>query len=61
MDRFKKKKIAAIIGVVNYLKEKNNNQEIIEVKQNIPSVWSNYSRQLIMSNRNMLQRRVIRR
>ncbi len=60
MDRDKKKKIAAIIGVMNYLKEKNN-QTIIEVKQNIPSVWTNYSRQLIMTNRNMLQRRVIRR
>lgn len=60
MNNNKKKKIAAILGVMQHIKD-NNSQQIIELKQNIPSAWSNYSRQLIMSNRNMLQRRIIRR
>lgn len=63
MNKSKKQK-AAIIGVINYLKEEQailsaQNAAIQEPRQ-IGS-WTQYGRQMTMLNRDRMQRRVIKR
>ncbi|PID27354.1 MAG: hypothetical protein CSB55_08990 [Candidatus Cloacimonadota bacterium] len=55
----KKKKIAAMIAVTAYLKETEETPEIYT--PHYPGTWANHGRQLIMQNRNMVQRRLLRR
>jgi len=55
----KSKKLAAIMGVIAYLRTKEPTPEPYIPNQ--PSIWTSYSRQTIMLNRNMVQRRVIKR
>ncbi len=57
-----KKAIAALTGVLYYLKcEAEQRQQIIAMPVNNPSNWSAYGRQSIMTNRSLIQRRVIKR
>jgi len=62
MDKEKKLK-AAIIGVLNYLEEEKQNQmaAVASIPQRQLNNWSNYGRQMIMINRNGMQRRIVKR
>lgn len=60
----KKKVIAALSGVMQYLEEeKQQNVSMINVQapHNISSAWTSYGRQTTMMNAQMMQRRVVRR
>ena len=60
-DRENKLK-AAIAGVMQYLSEEQTVIERIEpIPANIPKPWAGYSRQIIMINRDRMQRRVFKR
>jgi hypothetical protein len=57
-----KKQKAAIAGVMQYLKSEAAQMPIIEpAPRSYPGPWPSYSRQLMMMNRNGLQRRVVKR
>ena len=61
MDKDTKKK-AAIAGVIQLLQAEKEAATLIEPEpKNYPSPWAFYSRQNIMNNREMLQRRVVKR
>ncbi len=60
----KKKVIAALSGVMQYLEEEK--QEVASLSapplpHNISSAWTSYGRQTTMMNGQMMQRRVVRR
>ena len=60
----KKKVIAALSGVMQYLEEeKQENVSLVSVQapQNFSSAWTSYGRQTTMMNAQMMQRRVVRR
>jgi len=60
----KKKVIAALSGVMQYLEEeKQQNMSMASFKapQNFSSAWTSYGRQTTMMNGQMMQRRVVRR
>lgn len=63
MDRAKKKKIAAAVGVMNFLKTEQ--PHILAATQTfiptVPEPWAAYSRQQIMANNQFMQRRVLKR
>ncbi len=60
----KKKMVAALSGVIQYLEEEkqivSNNQPMQATRNNF-SVWASYGRQHTMSNGQLMQRRLIRR
>jgi len=60
----KKKVIAALSGVMQYLEEEK--EEVMafsapQIPQNFSSAWTSYGRQTTMMNGQMMQRRVVRR
>lgn len=63
MNKEKKLK-AAIIAVLNYLEEEKQSQMMATTISEPPRQlgnWSNYGRQIMMINRDRMQRRVIKR
>jgi hypothetical protein len=56
----KKKEVAAISAVLSYLQEENA-VNIQAVPPTLPTYWALYGRQQIMANRDLIQRRVIKR
>jgi hypothetical protein len=63
LDISKKRKLAAIAGIMNYLKTE---QELIEPAipshlPTFPSGWTMYSRQNTMVNNQLIQRRNLKR
>jgi hypothetical protein len=62
LDLEKSRKIAAITGVLYYLKnEESENQNINPVRLNHVSPWASYNRQSIMNMRNLMQRGITRK
>jgi hypothetical protein len=62
MDELKKKQIAAISAVLQYLQAEKECLPVVEIKPpNLPTSWALYGRQNQMMNRQMMQRRVIKR
>ncbi len=60
----KKKMVAALSGVIQYLEEEKQTAMQISAPitpHNISSAWTNYGRQTTMMNGQMMQRRVVRR
>ncbi len=60
----KKKVIAALSGVMQYLEEEqqqNISMKSVQAPHNISSAWTSYGRQTTMMNGQMMQRRVVRR
>lgn len=60
----KKKVIAALSGVMQYLEEEsqnNANMPSVQAPHNSSSAWTSYGRQTTMMNGQMMQRRVVRR
>ncbi len=57
-----KKKLAAIIGVLNFLRAEKDKAEQSELyTPTLPITWASYGRGQIMANNQLMQRRVIRR
>lgn len=63
MTEKQKKVTAALGGVMLYLKQEKEQQglPVETVRINSPMPWQLYGRQLIMQNRDLMQRRVIKR
>ncbi|MDP8232750.1 MAG: hypothetical protein P9L91_08805 [Candidatus Zophobacter franzmannii] len=62
MENNKKKQIAAITAVIEYLQAEQAQAPAIEIQPpNIPTSWAFYGRQNQMINNQMMQRRVIKR
>jgi hypothetical protein len=59
----KKKQVAAIAAVMAYLESEMPaaGAELISIPPTLPSPWAQYGRQLQMTNRDLMQRRVIKR
>ncbi len=60
----KKKKIAALTGVLYYLKNEENEKKMqtgLKTHFNTASPWASYNRQSIMQMRSLMQRGTIRR
>jgi hypothetical protein len=58
----KKKEVAAISAVLTYLQSESDNAANIQtVQPTLPTYWALYGRQQIMANRDLIQRRVIKR
>lgn len=60
----KKKMVAALSGVIQYLEEEKQESGQISAPmtpQNTSSAWTSYGRQTTMMNGQMMQRRVVRR
>ena len=62
MESSKKRKLAALIGIMRYLDaEKDDIKPIKQFMPTLPTLWACYGRQQIMSNNQLMQRRVFRR
>ncbi len=58
----KKKKIAAIVGVMNFLKAEQEQVYTAETFiPTLPTIWASYGRAQTMTNNQLMQRRVIKR
>jgi len=58
----KKKEVAAISAVLSYLQSESSTAAgIPTVQPTLPTYWALYGRQNIMTNRDLVQRRVIKR
>ncbi|HNX00899.1 MAG TPA: hypothetical protein PLE74_02880 [Candidatus Cloacimonadota bacterium] len=58
----KKKEVAAISAVLSYLQSESATAAgIATVAPTLPTYWALYGRQQIMANRDLVQRRVIKR
>ena len=60
----KKKVIAALSGLMQYLEEeKQQNISVsgVQIPKNFSPAWTSYGRQTTMMNAQMMQRRVVRR
>jgi len=60
----KKKMVAALSGVMQYLDEEKMQAmkiESVQIPQHFSPAWTSYGRQTTMMNRQMMQRRVVRR
>jgi O-methyltransferase involved in polyketide biosynthesis len=60
----KKKMVAALSGVMQYLEEEKQqsvSMQSVQAPQNSSSAWTSYGRQTTMMNAQMMQRRVVRR
>lgn len=60
----KKKIVAALGGVMQYLAEEKGqvlSRQAVQIPQNFSPAWTSYGRQTTMMNAQMMQRRVVRR
>jgi hypothetical protein len=60
----KKKMVAALSGVMQYLAEEKKEtlaMPAVQTPHNVSPVWTSYGRQTTMMNAQMMQRRVVRR